>query len=142
MTGADEAIGAGYKVAGVEFENVRRRILKDSGDSATRFFTLIDHHRIKQFVDPKLIRIVDRFGRQDRVAKGLGLISEVDALELHDEAVLVGTRRNNGHGTARCRQDRTAVDPFRSVRCEHDVYIATHAMRAGDSADFEHRSAY
>ena len=68
-----------------------------------------DDGRPDQLVHPErvVVVVVDRLGPQDRAAPGLGRVAVVDAVELHDPAVLVA----RADTTVRSPRSVVSTDP-------------------------------
>ena len=103
-----------HQRAGVEHEQVAGRVGLHLRDRAHRRAVEERHGRADELVHPQVVVvvIVDGLGAQHDTAPRVGLLADVDALEVDDPPVLVGRRahdgqRRRGRCAAPCR-DRAA----------------------------------
>ena len=123
------------KAAVVERQEISGRIVDHRLDDATSDTVDGHHNRADEIVNPKYIRIVERFRVQGDIPPPLGIFPACDLSKRHDVAVLVGTRCSDVDWASIGLQATTDVHTFGAVGRQVDDYLASQPMGFTNAAD-------
>ena len=132
--------------AGLQHEQVARRVGLDRGDPAQVGSLPVAHRGADELVHPQRSGDFERLGQEVDPVQALRRRAVVDALETHDEGAEApaagpahGPRRAHGERPALALQGRTRVQAPRLVAPEVHQDLTLQAVGPGDPADRQER---